>query len=143
MGRGCTSPMQCSRRKRVLGRLLLWRHGTVNLSHSGVRLGRADHLHMGRFCVHVHWNHASHATPCEAQETVETSPRWSRLESLSKKNLTIQPHHCSSASRPLGFKFRICGQDAHMVWHLLIDRTLDVGIWPWMTVPGAWSIGRP
>jgi len=93
MGRGCTSPMQCSRRKRVLGRILLWRPGTVNLSHSVDRLGRTDRLHMGRFCVHVHRNPAGHATPCQAQETMETSPCWSRIKSLA-----IQPHHCSSAS---------------------------------------------
>lgn len=77
MGWRKTSPLQCSWRKRVLGRLLLWRPKTVNIPHKGNRLGSADHFHMGRVCVHVCWCPDGHTTPCQAQKAVETSSRRS------------------------------------------------------------------
>merc|ERR1712025_953467 len=66
MGRRCASSMQGSRRKRVLGCLLLWRWGTVNFPNSVDRVVHTDCFHMGRFCVHVHRSFAGHTTPCEA-----------------------------------------------------------------------------
>lgn len=102
MGRGCTSTMQ-TWRKRLLGHLFLLRQEVVNLPNSCLRLGRTDHLHLGRFCVHVHRSLDGHTTPCQAQETVESRPRWS---------IKSEPHN--SASPLSGIKFGICGHDARL-----------------------------
>lgn len=118
--------MQCSRRKRVLGRLLLRRQETVNFSLSGVRLGRADHRHLGRFCVHVHRSHDGHTTPCEAPETVESRPCWSIAATL-----TIQ---ASPLARVQVWNLRT---RCNMAWHLLFNVTVDVGLLPWMMVLGS------
>lgn len=84
------SRVQIPRRKRVLGRILLYGTQTVNLSYSGHRLGHTDHLHLGRFCVHVHRSHDGHTTSCQAQEAVENHP-WC-LASFNS------PHHFSGSS---------------------------------------------
>lgn len=110
MGRRSTSPMQCSRRKCVLGRLLLWRQEIVNLPHSGCRLGCADLLHLGWFCVHVHRSPDGHTTPRQAQKTMEGSPCWAIDSKESKPhNSVLWPHRSSGSSLEFADKM-------HMAW---------------------------
>lgn len=96
MGESRTTPLQFPRRKRILGCELLRRKTIVHIPNRCVGLAHTDFLHLGRFCLHVHRNHAGHTTPCQAQETVEADP----LRSTSITS-SVSPHHCSRSSHAL------------------------------------------
>jgi hypothetical protein len=140
--------VQRSRWQCVLGQLLLHWTETVNLPFGGFWLGRTNCLHLGRFCVHVHWHLAGHSAPREAQEAVESCSSGSidhapfgRIPFAS--GLVEQAHlpHFSDSPK-LGFKFGNYRQDAPG-WNLPVNATVDVGIWPWMIVHVVPAPGGP
>merc|ERR1711865_591190 len=137
MGAGWSySGMPISRRKRVLGRELLYRQKIINLSDSGFRLGRADTLHLGRVCLHVYRSFDGYTATRQAQETVEERSCWTTVASL----------FCETSQQfgsPLltgsSLKF---ADGMHMARLGLVNKKCRMW-WPWMMVLGALPLGCP